>query len=68
MMDKRERWNGQVKNEELRVGDMVNVLGWKRITNIRPYNGPLTDIIFAIADTVPGVGFSLEKGGWTEVT
>jgi hypothetical protein len=55
-----------VPNEDLRVGDMVNVLGWKRITRIVPYDGPLKDIIFAVADTVPGVGFSLERGGETE--
>lgn len=54
------------RNEDLRVGDVVNVLGWKRIVAIRPYRGPLTDIIFALADTVPGVGFSLERGGYTE--
>ena len=46
---------------------MVNVLGWKRIVAIRPYTGPLTDIIFAVADTVPGVGFSLQYGVETEV-
>lgn len=54
-------------NEELKVGDMVYVLGWKRITAIRPYTGPLVDILFAIADTVPGCGFSLERNGTTEV-
>jgi hypothetical protein len=54
-----------VPNETLQVGDMVQALGWKRITVIRPYRGPLTDIIFAIADTDTGVGFSLEKGGYT---
>ena len=57
------------RNEDLRVGDMVYVLGWKRITAIRPYpkDGPLFDIIFALADTVPGVGFSLERDGETTV-
>ncbi len=56
-----------IKNEDLGEGDVVDVLGWKRITAIRPYVGPLTHIIFAVADTVPGVGFSLERGGCTEV-
>ena len=54
-----------VRNEDLRVGDYVYVLGIKRIVAIKPYTGPLEDIIFAIADTVPGVGFSLERGGYT---
>lgn len=67
MSDERARWNGQVKNEELRVGDVVDVLGWKRITAIHPYRGPLADIIFATADTTPGCGFSLERGGYTRV-
>ena len=54
-----------VRDEDLRPGDMVHVLGWKRITAIHPYDGPLRDITFALADTVPGVGFSLERGGVT---
>ena len=56
-----------VRNEDLRVGDMVYALGWKRITEIRPYLGPHIAFIFGIADTVPGVGFSLERGGYTEI-
>ena len=56
-----------IANEELRVGDMVDVLGWKRVVAIRPYRGPLADIIVAIVDTVPGVGFSLERGGTIRV-
>lgn len=55
-----------VRNEDLKVGDVVQVLGRKRITEIRPYKGPLIDIIFALADTDTGPGFSLERGGWTE--
>jgi hypothetical protein len=55
------------RNEDLKVGDIIDVLGIKRITAIRPYEGPLRDIIFALADTVPGVGFSLERGGMTLV-
>lgn len=54
----------EVPDEELRVGDMVDVLGVKRIIAIRPYVGP-HDFIIGIADTVPGVGFSLERGGYT---
>jgi hypothetical protein len=59
------RWTS-VRNEDLLVGDLVDVLGTKRITAIRPYTGPLRDIIFALADTEPGCGFSLERGGYTE--
>lgn len=59
-----DRWEN-VKNEALRPGDVVHVLGVKRITAIRPYRGPF-NFIFAIADTAPGVGFSLEKGGYTD--
>ena len=55
------------RDEDLKVGDMVRVLGWKRITAIHKYTGPLTDIVFAIADTVPGAGFSLCYGCETEV-
>lgn len=54
-----------VRNEDLRVDDMVEMLGWKRIVEIRPYNGPLTDIIFAIAETDQGASCSLERGGYT---
>lgn len=55
----------EVKDEELREGDMVYVFGWKRIVKIKPYDGPLKDIVFALADTVPGVGFSLCFGSYT---
>jgi hypothetical protein len=57
-----------VSNEALRVGDVVRIYGsirW-RITAIRPYRGPLTDIIFGLADTDQGPGFSLERGGMSE--
>ena len=53
-----------VRNEDLQVGDMVHVMGWKRVIAIRPYTGPHA-FVFALADTVPGVGFSLERGGYT---
>ena len=56
-----------VRNEDLRPDDVVLALGRKRIVAIRPYKGPLTDIIFALADTDIGCGFSLEIGGYTEV-
>lgn len=62
--DDPELWE-EVPNEELRPGDLVDVLGIKRITRIRPYDGPHRSFIFALADTVPGVGFSLERGGTT---
>lgn len=41
--------------------------GIKRITRLDPYRGPLSDIIFALATVDIGVGFSLEKGGYTNV-
>ena len=58
-----------VRNEDLRVGDIVEVIGtWARIIEIRPYTGPLVDIIFAIAMTTPrSASFSLERRGWTTV-
>lgn len=55
-----------VPNEQLKPDDVVNVLGKKRITKIYPYKGPLVDIIFALADTDTGPGFSLERGGYTD--
>ena len=57
----------EVDHTELKVGDMVDVLGWKRIVAIRPYRGPHRSLgCFAIADTVPGVGFSLWSGQMVE--
>jgi hypothetical protein len=65
---KRETWNGKIRNEDLRVGDAVKMFyGWTTVTEIRPYVGPLADIVFAVADVKPGPGFSLERGGYTEV-
>jgi hypothetical protein len=59
----------KVRDEDLVVGDLVHVLGrWVRITAIRPYTGVLRHILFGLADTVPGTGFSLEIGGRTEIT
>jgi hypothetical protein len=61
-----------VRNEDLRVGDIISAwFGRKTITAIRPYTGPLSDIMFAIADYEPGYsgkpcGFSLERGGHTD--
>ena len=54
-----------VPDDQLRVGDLVKVIGtWRRITAIRPYRGPY-DFVIGLADTVPGVGFSLCRGQWT---
>lgn len=64
--EERQRWP-EVRNEDLKVGDVVDVLGAKRITKIVPYRGPLSDIIFASASTDLGGGFSLEIGGYTRV-
>lgn len=55
-----------VRDEELKPGDMVDCLGLTRILEIKPYTGPLTDIVFAIAHTDRGTGFSLCRGGWSE--
>ncbi len=55
----------EVRDEDLKVGDLVHVLQWVRIVAIKPYKGPLADIIHAIAETVPGVGFSLQKGNYS---
>ncbi len=56
----------EVRNEDLRVGDMVHLwCGYQRIVAIKKYTGP-HEFIFGIVDTVPGVGFSLEKGGYTK--
>jgi hypothetical protein len=62
----------QVPAEELRVGDLVRCHisatdPWRTITAIRPYNGPLRDIVFGIAETCDG-GFSLCKGQPWEVS
>lgn len=55
----------EVPDEQLRVGDMVKIIGtWRRITAIRPYTGP-HDFVIGLADTVPGVGFSLCRGSTT---
>lgn len=57
-------------NEALRAGDVVQLwCGTKRITRICPYDGPLRDVVFALAEFVPGPcsGFSLERGGYTDV-
>lgn len=62
-----------VRNEDLKVGDVVRLwCGAKRITAIRPYDGPLRDDVFALVEYVPGAhlprgGFSLERDGYTEV-
>lgn len=51
-----------VPEKELRAGDVVRLLGrWCRVTSITPYKGPL-DGCLGIADTAPGIGFSLWDG------
>lgn len=56
-----------VRDEDLVVGDTVRVLGVRRVTAIRKYDGPHTGIgCFALADTEPGTGFSLWHGQTTE--
>lgn len=58
------------RDEDLVVGDVVRLwCGTKRITRIVPYRGPLAAIIFAVAAYEPGPtkGFSLERGGHTEL-
>lgn len=59
----------EIPCEQLRVGDIADCLGGpKRITGIRPYTGPLTGIVFAIAEVAPLSGdFSLEIGGYVRV-
>lgn len=63
------RWIG-VPNEELQVGDVISIWTHERkhrICAIRPYTGPLKDIVFAILETDLGTSMSLEIGGMTEV-
>lgn len=58
----------RLPDEALRVGDVCDLwCGRKRILAIRPYTGPLKDIIFAHVDVDQGVGFALERGGSTLV-
>jgi hypothetical protein len=54
-----------VRDEDLKPGDVVFVLGKKRITRISPYRGPLKGCI-GLADTDSGPGFSLWSSGTTE--
>ena len=57
------------RNEDLKVGDVIRVVGgWKRIVAIRPYTGPLAGI-FAVAYWEPATrgGISLHVGGFSEV-
>lgn len=55
----------EVRDADLRVGDMVDVLGWKRIVAIDPYTGPHAFVI-GVARTVPGGSFSLTDTGYTK--
>lgn len=55
-------------DEQIRAGDTIRLIGgWYRVTGIRPYHGPLADIVCALADTDRGVGVSLCYGQQTEV-
>jgi hypothetical protein len=54
----------EVPDRDLRVGDMVDVLGWKRIVAIQPYDGP-HGFVLGIAETVPRGPFSLTDNGYT---
>ncbi len=55
----------EVPDADLRVGDVVDVLGgYGRIVEIRPYTGPI-DFIIGIMVTVPGGSCSLTSPGWT---
>jgi hypothetical protein len=64
--------NEHAKNEDLRTGDVVRVIGQSHYTidRIEPYAGPLVDIVFAIATFRKGAGpltgMSLERVGYTE--
>lgn len=54
-----------VRDEDIKVGDFVELLGtWRRVVSISPYTGP-HDFIFGIAKTEPGSGFSLCRGSYT---
>ena len=61
------------RDEDLQVGDVMALwCGAKRIVAIKPYTGPLKDIIFAIVTYTPGAlapygGISLTRGGYTDV-
>lgn len=59
----------EIENEELRAGDMVKLwCGVGRVMSVKPYTGPLTEIIFAIAECEPSkMSFSLERGGYTTI-
>jgi hypothetical protein len=49
----------RIHASEIRPGDVIDMLGGlATVTGIRAYNGPLTDIVLAIADTTRG-GVSL---------
>jgi hypothetical protein len=54
-------------DEDLRAGDTIRLIGGLfRIISIRPYNGPLSDVVCALADLDRGVGVSLCFGQQTE--
>lgn len=54
-----------VEDTEVRAGDHIDMLGGvAQVLRIRSYEGPLGDIVFALADTTRG-SVSLTHGGWT---
>jgi hypothetical protein len=60
------------RNEDLAAGDVIRMWHSHTVTivAIEPYRGPLADVIFAtarIAGWNGPNGFSLERGGYTEV-
>lgn len=58
-----------IPTEDLQVGDVICYPSSRRlrVTAIRPYIGPLRDILFGILETDLGVSISLEIGGMIEV-
>jgi hypothetical protein len=57
-----------IRDEDLKVGDVVVILGGEvRVVAIEPYTGPLEEV-FAIARTAPKRDFSLVHGCETQVS
>ena len=59
----------ELRDDELiKAGDTIRLIGGLyRVVAIRPYSGPLSDIVCALADLDRGVGVSLCFGQQTEV-
>lgn len=57
----------RVNDEDLKAGDTVKLwCGVLRIVAIEPYEGPLKEIVFAIARCAPAHDFSLCYGQTTD--